>query len=98
MEIILVLVTSLYAALFGWFWFKWPKPDPAKDQEAGTRRPTDVTVLIPVRNEEKYLEKTVLSVLAQSLRPTEWIIVDDGSSYQTPQIIKKLENASTVWL
>lgn len=42
-----------------------------------------ILIITPVRNEEKYLPKTIESVLSQSIRPTQWIIVDDGSSDET---------------
>jgi len=44
-------------------------------------------VISPCRNEEEYLEHTLESVLAQTLRPTAWIIVDDGSTDSTPAIL-----------
>ena len=46
-------------------------------------------IISPVRNEEKNIDYTVQSVLAQTIKPAKWIIVDDGSSDKTPEIIKK---------
>jgi glycosyltransferase involved in cell wall biosynthesis len=46
-------------------------------------------IITPVRNEEKYIEQTIRSVLEQTIKPKQWIIVDDGSSDQTPEIIDK---------
>ena len=46
-------------------------------------------VITPVRNEELYIEETIKSMIAQTLKPTEWIIVDDGSTDRTPEIIDK---------
>ena len=43
-------------------------------------------IVTPVRDEEKYLEATIESVCAQTVRPSEWIIVDDGSSDRTSEI------------
>lgn len=43
-------------------------------------------VITPVRDEAKHLEKTILSMLAQTVRPHEWIIVDDGSTDGTGEI------------
>jgi biofilm PGA synthesis N-glycosyltransferase PgaC len=43
-------------------------------------------IVTPVRDEEKYIESTIGSVLRQTIEPTEWVIVDDGSSDQTGEI------------
>lgn len=40
-------------------------------------------------NEEKYIEETIKSVLNQKEKPKLYIVVDDGSSDQTPLIISK---------
>jgi glycosyltransferase involved in cell wall biosynthesis len=37
-----------------------------------------VTVLMPVYNGEKYLEKAIESVLTQTFRDFEFIIINDG--------------------
>lgn len=39
------------------------------------------------RNEEAFIENTVRSVLAQTLRPLAWIIVSDGSTDRTDAIV-----------
>lgn len=44
-------------------------------------------IVSPVRDEEQYIERTIDSVLRQTIRPTEWIIVDDGSRDKTGKII-----------
>ena len=44
-------------------------------------------VVTPVRDEERHVEATVRSVAAQTIPPTEWIIVDDGSSDRTGDIL-----------
>ena len=43
-------------------------------------------VISPVKDEAKYLERTIHSMVAQEVRPTRWIIVDDGSSDRTGPI------------
>jgi glycosyltransferase involved in cell wall biosynthesis len=48
-----------------------------------------ITVIMPVYNGERYLEKAVRSVLAQSYPNFELILVDDCSSDQSTQIIEK---------
>ena len=46
-------------------------------------------LVTPCRNEEEHLEATLHSVLSQTAPCTEWIVVDDGSSDATPEILAK---------
>lgn len=46
-------------------------------------------IISPVRNEEKFVKNTIQSVLSQTILPSEWIIVNDGSTDQTEEIIRK---------
>jgi len=46
-------------------------------------------VVSPVKDEERYIEKTIQSVTSQTVKPLKWIVVDDGSLDQTPQIIER---------
>lgn len=39
------------------------------------------------RNEEAFIEKTIQSVCKQTLRPVRWIIVSDGSTDRTDEIV-----------
>ncbi|HTS12552.1 MAG TPA: glycosyltransferase family 2 protein [Candidatus Limnocylindrales bacterium] len=50
------------------------------------RLPSYVLVT-PARNEEAFIEKTIESVTSQTLRPLKWVIVNDGSTDATAQII-----------
>lgn len=49
-----------------------------------------VSVLMPVHNGEAFLELAVNSVLGQSLTDFELLIVDDGSTDNSPALISKL--------
>ncbi len=49
-------------------------------------------IITPAYNEADYISETIESVLAQTILPTKWIIVDDGSSDDTATIIKKYES------
>ncbi len=44
-------------------------------------------IVSPVKDEEKYIETTIQAILKQTLLPNTWIIVDDGSSDRTPEIL-----------
>jgi len=54
-------------------------------------------LITPARNEELFIEKTVASMIAQTLRPERWIIVDDGSTDKTAEIVEKYA-ASHPWM
>lgn len=51
-----------------------------------------VSVVIPVFNGAKYLRHTIESVLAQSYPEIEIVAVDDGSSDDSPHILKGFDN------
>ena len=44
-------------------------------------------LISPCRNEAEYMRRTLDSVIAQTVTPTLWLIVDDGSTDETPQIL-----------
>jgi len=44
-------------------------------------------VITPARNEGLYVQKTIDSVVAQTVRPQKWIIVNDGSNDHTGSLI-----------
>jgi biofilm PGA synthesis N-glycosyltransferase PgaC len=44
-------------------------------------------IITPVRNEGSHLAKTIESMAAQTIRPIQWVIVNDGSTDQTPLLI-----------
>jgi len=46
-------------------------------------------LITPARNEAKFIELTIRSVVAQSFRPVKWIIVSDGSTDGTDDIVKQ---------
>src|SRR5437868_4626503 len=50
---------------------------------------TPAYVLItPARNEEAYIELTLKSMIAQTVRPLKWVIVSDGSTDRTDEIVR----------
>ena len=48
-----------------------------------------VSVIIPAYNAEKFIEKTLNSVITQTYNHLEIFVIDDGSQDQTPQIVKE---------
>ena len=51
-----------------------------------------VSIIIPAYNEEKYIGKCIETLLNQSYRDFEIIIIDDGSKDRTVEIVKKLSS------
>lgn len=51
-----------------------------------------VSILIPCFNEEKSIEKCVLSCLNQSRKPDQIVIVDDSSTDKTPDILARYKD------
>ncbi|KPP83948.1 MAG: Glycosyltransferases involved in cell wall biogenesis [Rhodobacteraceae bacterium HLUCCA08] len=49
--------------------------------------PRAYLLISPGRNEAKFMRRTLDSVVAQTERPTAWVIVDDGSTDDSPQIL-----------
>lgn len=50
---------------------------------------TNFVIITPVRDEAANLSRTILSVALQTVRPTEWVIVNDGSTDETGAIIDR---------
>jgi len=50
-----------------------------------------VSVIIPAYNAEKFIADTLDSVFAQTYRPIEVLVVDDGSTDKTAKIIKEFQ-------
>ena len=46
-------------------------------------------LITSARNEEKFIEGTIQSVVAQTLLPERWVIVDDGSTDRTAEMVER---------
>src|SRR6266446_337537 len=53
-------------------------------------------LITPARNEAAFIEQTIESVVAQTARPAKWVIVSDGSTDGTDEIVKRY--ASHKWI
>jgi glycosyltransferase involved in cell wall biosynthesis len=51
--------------------------------------PYEYVLITPARNEADFIEKTIQSVIAQTVLPKRWVIVSDGSTDGTDQIVEK---------
>ena len=59
-----------------------------KENAMDEHRSLPAYVLItPARNEEAFLEKTIESMIRQTMPPVKWVIVDDGSTDRTAEIV-----------
>ena len=45
-------------------------------------------IVTPARNEAQFIERTLQSMVQQTWRPARWVIVDDGSTDRTAQIVE----------
>jgi poly-beta-1,6-N-acetyl-D-glucosamine synthase len=59
--------------------------EPALPENAQVR----YVIVTPVRNEEANIEETIRCIASQTLRPQQWIVVDDGSTDKTLEILQR---------
>ena len=57
-----------------------------------------ISIITVVFNGEKYIEQTILSVINQTYKNIEYIIIDGGSTDSTIDIIKKYDTKITSWI
>ena len=46
-------------------------------------------IVTPARNEAAFLGKTIASVISQTVRPSKWVIVNDGSTDDTETVVRQ---------
>ena len=51
-----------------------------------------VSVVVPSYNHARFIEATLGSIMKQTLRPAELIVIDDGSSDESPSVIERVLN------
>jgi biofilm PGA synthesis N-glycosyltransferase PgaC len=55
----------------------------------GKRNRLSYVLITPAHNEEAFIEKTLSSVIGQTILPIKWVIVSDGSTDRTDEIVKE---------
>ncbi len=51
-------------------------------------------LITPARNEEAFIELTIKSMVAQTVKPLRWVIVSDGSTDRTDEIVRSYLSAN----
>jgi poly-beta-1,6-N-acetyl-D-glucosamine synthase len=59
------------------------------DGKKGNKIKLTYVCITPARNESRYIEKTIKSMLGQTILPLKWIVVSDGSTDGTDGIVAK---------
>jgi glycosyltransferase involved in cell wall biosynthesis len=59
--------------------------------------PYEYVLITPARNEAAFIEKTIQSVIAQTVKPKRWVIVSDGSTDGTDEIVQRYQSGRE-WL
>jgi glycosyltransferase involved in cell wall biosynthesis len=57
----------------------------------------NISVIIPTYNRYQFLKRAILSVIAQTYKVSEIIVIDDGSDDNTKQIIKDFSNIKYIY-
>src|SRR5258708_1867966 len=70
-------------------------PDSGVSRDRGAR--FRYVVITPARNEERFIRRTLDSMAAQMHRPVRWVIVSDGSTDRTDEIVEEYRRSCT-WI
>jgi hypothetical protein len=71
---------------------KQPMEDPVMNDAKVDDLQNRYCLITPCRDEDEYARRCIDSVVAQTVQPAQWIIVDDGSSDETPAILAEYES------
>jgi biofilm PGA synthesis N-glycosyltransferase PgaC len=47
------------------------------------------SIITPAHNEERFISRTIRSMVEQTVRPVQWLIVDDASSDRTAEVVQQ---------
>ncbi len=68
-----------------------------EERQSARREWPKITLVTAVYNGEEYLEATIRSIVNQGYPNLEYIVVDDGSTDRTAEIIRKYEREVSCW-
>ena len=87
-----LIIIAFFTILTGITNFIWLKKIPTNKNTPESKL---VSILIPARNEADVIESTIKSIMNQSYKNYELLILDDNSSDSTQSIIQKLEKLNS---
>ena len=53
---------------------------------------SDISIIVPIYNAEKYIEKCLTSLVNQTKKELEFILINDGSTDNTEKVIKRFDD------
>lgn len=62
------------------------------DKQLNDHKKSRYVLVTPARNEERYIEKTIQSVISQTILPLKWVVVSDRSNDRTDDIVGRYAN------
>jgi 4,4'-diaponeurosporenoate glycosyltransferase len=83
------ILTAVFLLVGFWLMFRIPSFSKRSSRSSDERR-TDVSVIIPARNEEKRIGPLLRSLASQTVKGFETIVVDDESSDNTAALSREL--------
>ncbi len=76
-----------------------PKMDQNENRELSSQNPNPlVSVVIPAYNHEKFVATTIESVLNQSFQNFEIVVVDDGSTDRTAEVVQNYDDCRIIYV